>query len=48
VYEIVRSRVRPAAAAFREIPEARAMGQLIEEIVSFEHGVDAEPDAVAV
>jgi hypothetical protein len=29
-----------AAQAFGEIPEARAMGELIDEIVSFEHGVD--------
>ena len=35
-----------AATAFGEIPEARAMGDLIEEVLSFEHGVDAEPSAV--
>ncbi len=34
-----------AAASFAEIPEAAAMGALIEEVVSFEHGVDREPTA---
>jgi len=32
-----------AAAAFPEIPEAVAMGALLEEVISFEHGVDREP-----
>lgn len=34
-----------AAASMAEIPEAAAMAELIEEIVSFEHGVDSEPRA---
>ena len=34
-----------AAASMPEIPEAAAMAELIEEIVSFEHGVDSEPRA---
>ena len=48
--DIVRWRSREgaerAAAAFGEIPEARAMGELVEEVLSFEHGVGAEPDPV--
>lgn len=32
-----------AAAAFSDIPEAAAMAQFLDEIVAFEHGVDAEP-----
>jgi hypothetical protein len=32
-----------AAASMAEIPEAAAMGELLDEIVSFEHGVDREP-----
>ena len=36
-----------AAQAFPEIPEAAAMGELIEEVVALEHGVDAEPDGQA-
>lgn len=32
-----------AAASMPEIPEAAAMADLIDEIVSFEHGVDSEP-----
>ena len=50
--DIVRWRSREAAeraaTAFGEIPEARAMGDLIQEVVSFEHGVDAEPGGVTV
>ncbi len=50
--DIVRWRSREsaegAAAAFGEIPEARAMGELIEEVLSFEHGIDVEPDVVRV
>ena len=34
-----------AAASMSEIPEAAAMGELLEDIVSFEHGVDREPPA---
>jgi hypothetical protein len=34
-----------AAAAMQDIPEAAAMMELIEEIVSFEHGVEREPIA---
>ncbi len=34
-----------AAASMSEIPEAAAMADLIDEIVSFEHGVDSEPRA---
>ena len=49
--DLARWRSREAAQraqeAFAQIPEASAMGELIEEIVSFEHGVDAEPDAEA-
>ncbi len=49
--DVVRWRSREAAdaaaAAFGEIPEAREMGELIEEVVAFEHGVEAEPDVVA-
>jgi hypothetical protein len=48
--DIVRWRSREAAeraaAAFGEIAEARAMGELVEEVLSFEHGVGAEPDPV--
>ena len=36
-----------AAAAMPEIPEAAAMMELIDEIVSFEHGVDREPAVAA-
>jgi hypothetical protein len=43
-----RQAAEQAAAQFDQIPEARAMGELIEEIVSFEHGTDAEPRAAAV
>jgi hypothetical protein len=32
-----------AAASMGEIPEAAAMAELLDEIVSFEHGVDREP-----
>ena len=45
--DIVRWRSREAAeraaSEFGDIPEARAMGELIEEVLSFEHGVDWEP-----
>ena len=34
-----------AAASMSEIPEAAAMMNLIDQIVSFEHGVDREPAA---
>ena len=34
-----------AAASMSEVPEAAAMGELLEDIVSFEHGVDREPPA---
>ena len=34
-----------AAGSMSEIPEAAAMMELIEELVSFEHGVDREPAA---
>ena len=34
-----------ADASMSEIPETAAMAELIEEIVSFEHGVDSEPRA---
>jgi hypothetical protein len=34
-----------AAAAMQDIPEAAAMMELIEEIVSFEHGVERAPIA---
>ena len=40
-----RAAAERAAAAFHEVPEARAMSELIEEVLSFEHGVDAEPVA---
>jgi len=35
-----------AAASFSDVREARAMNDLIEEVMSFEHGVDAEPSRV--
>ena len=35
-----------AAASMAEIPEAAAMAELLDEIVSFEHGVDREPAPV--
>ena len=41
VYELVRSRVRPGTE--EDIPKAAAMAELLDEIVSFEHGVDCEP-----
>jgi hypothetical protein len=34
-----------AAAEFAEIPEAREMSALVAEVLSFEHGVLAEPAA---
>ena len=34
-----------AAASIAEIPEAAAMTGLVEDVVSFEHGVDREPAA---
>jgi hypothetical protein len=40
-----REAAEQAAASMAEIPEAAAMAELIEEIVSFEHGVDREPAA---
>jgi hypothetical protein len=43
-----REAAEQAAAQFDQIPESRAMSELIEEIVSFEHGTDAEPRAAAV
>ncbi len=47
--DVVRWRSREAAeqaaAAFAEVPEARQMSELVEEIVSFEHGVLAEAGA---
>ncbi len=36
-----------AAAAFADIPEAAAMSAFVDEIISFEHGVDREPPAGA-
>ena len=38
-----REEAERAAAAFPEIPECRAMGEHIAEILSFEHGLAAEP-----
>ena len=38
-----REAAEQAASAMSEIPEARAMMGLIEEIVAFEHGIDREP-----
>lgn len=47
--DLVRWRSREAAeraaSSMSEIPEAAAMMALIDEIVSFEHGVDREPSA---
>ena len=47
--DVVRWRSREAAeraaAAMTEIPEATAMMGLLEEVVSFEHGIDREPSA---
>lgn len=40
-----REAAEKAAAAMEDIPEAAAMAGLLEEIVSFEHGVAAEPAA---
>ena len=34
-----------AAVSIPEVPEAAAMMGLVEEVVSFEHGVDREPGA---
>lgn len=36
-----------AAAAMSHIPEAAAMAELLEELVSFEHGTDREPATAA-
>ncbi len=45
--DVVRWRSREAAeraaAAFGEIPEAREMSALVEEVLAFEHGLAAEP-----
>ena len=45
--DIVRWRSREAAeqaaAAFAEVPEARQMAALVEEVLAFDHGVLAEP-----
>lgn len=47
--DIVRWRTRAAAeqaaGAFAEVPEARRMSELVEQVLSFEHGVPAERDA---
>ena len=47
--DIVRWRSRAAAeqaaAAFADVPEARRMSELVEQVLSFEHGLLAEPDA---
>ncbi len=47
--DIVRWRTRTAAeqaaAAFAEVPEARQMSELVEQVLSFEHGSPAEPGA---
>ena len=47
--DIVRWRSRAAAeqaaAEFAEVPEARRMSELVEQVLSFEHGLLAEPDA---
>ena len=49
--DIVRWRSRQAAeqaaAAFSEVPEARQMSELVEEVLAFDHGVLAEPGANA-
>lgn len=42
-----REAAEQASAAFAEIPEAAAMGALVEEVISFEHGVEREPPAGA-
>lgn len=46
--DIVRWRSREAAerasAEFEQIPEAQAMAALVEEVISFDHGIDREPD----
>ncbi len=46
--DVVRWRSRESAeqatASFGEIPEARQMSALIEEVLSFDHGVLAEPE----
>ena len=36
-----------AAASMAEIPEAAGMMELVEEVISFEHGVNREPRAVS-
>jgi hypothetical protein len=40
-----REAAEQAAASIAEIPEAAAMMSLVEEVLSFEHGVDREPAA---
>ena len=49
--DVVRWRSREAAERaareFGEVPEARAMGALVEQVLSFEHGVDREPEALS-
>ena len=45
--DVVRWRSRgaaeQAAREFGEVPEARAMTALVEEVLSFEHAIDSEP-----
>ena len=43
----LREQADAAAAQFAEIPECRAMSEHIAEILSFEHGLAAEPEAPA-
>jgi hypothetical protein len=49
--DVVRWRSREAAERaareFGEVPEARAMGALVEQVLSFEHGVDREPEGLS-
>jgi hypothetical protein len=49
--DVVRWRSREAAEQaareFGEVPEARAMGALVEQVLSFEHGLDREPEALS-
>ena len=40
-----RAAAEQAAAAFAEVPEARRMSELVEQVLSFEHGLLAEPGA---